>query len=348
MGFLGRRWSLKALENAQHLGVPNLIRHLGGWAPFPLGVVLSPTMRCNLACRMCPQVEMRQEGEYPELTLQQLQAVVDDLRESFAVRPLIHLIGGETLLRRDAVALARYIKDRGFQCSLTTNGVLLQRNADELVGLGLDRINVSLDGPREVHDAVRGVRGAFDLAIAGVRALARARAARSSRRPAVTINTVISGENVVRLPEMVGIAKEAGADALSLQHLMFADCAAEGNASVPDAERLLGVIPSVKRTARAAGLPLTLFPRMGARQLRAYYGGGEDALKRRCVFPWYVVHVDTAGNITPCRGFVVDNVTTKTGTFAQAWNSPRFCAFRRELARKGVFDDCGRCCHRQY
>ncbi len=221
------------MENAQHLGVPNLIRHLGGWTPFPMGVVLSLTMRCNLACQMCPQVQMREGTEYPELTLEQLQAVVDDLRASFPIRPLIHLIGGETLLRRDAITLARYIKARGFQCSLTTNGLLLQRHAEELVDLGLDRINVSIDGPRELHDAVRGIRGAYDLAIAGVRALAAARVGRASNVPAITINTVITGENTARLPEMIGIAKTAGADALSFQHLIFAGCAAEGGQPCP-------------------------------------------------------------------------------------------------------------------
>ncbi|HQU34607.1 MAG TPA: radical SAM protein, partial [Thermoanaerobaculaceae bacterium] len=193
VALLVRRLSLKAMENAQHMGVPNLIRYLGGWTPFPMGVVFSLTMRCNLACQMCPQVQMREETEYPELTLEQLEAVVDDLRASFPIRPLIHLIGGETLLRRDAVTLARHIKARGFQCSLTTNGVLLQRHAEELVGLGLDRINVSIDGPREVHDAVRGIRGAYDLAIAGIQALVAARPAGASYRPAITVNTVITG-----------------------------------------------------------------------------------------------------------------------------------------------------------
>jgi MoaA/NifB/PqqE/SkfB family radical SAM enzyme len=343
-----RRLGLKAMENAQHLGVPNLIRCLGGWTPFPMGVVLSLTMRCNLACQMCPQVQMREEAEYPELTLEQLEAVVDDLRASFPIRPLIHLIGGETLLRRDAITLARYIKARGFQCSLTTNGVLLQRHARELVELGLDRINVSVDGPREVHDAERGVRGAYDLAVSGVQALAAARSAAASSRPAITLNTVITGENLARLPEMIDIAKTAGADAVSYQHLIFSGCTAEGGATVPDLERLLVTIPLLRQASRAAGLPMTLFPRMGDSQLRAYYGGDERDLKPACVFPWYVIHVDTFGNITPCRGFVVDNVTTKSGTFAQVWNSARFRGYRKELARKGVFADCGRCCHRQY
>jgi MoaA/NifB/PqqE/SkfB family radical SAM enzyme len=153
---------------------------------------------------------------------------LDDLRASFPIRPLLHLIGGETLLRRDVITLASFIKERGFQCSLTTNGLLLKRHAEELVKLGLDRINVSIDGPREAHDAERGIHGAYDLAIAGIQALVAARSARGPVKPAITINTVITGENLPHLPEMIGIAKAAGAASLSYQHLMFADCSAQG------------------------------------------------------------------------------------------------------------------------
>ena len=95
VGFLGRRPSLRAMENAQNLGVPNLVRFLRGWTPFPMGVVLSLTMRCNLARQMCPQVQMREDTERPGLTLEQREAVGDDRRASFETggagrRPACH------------------------------------------------------------------------------------------------------------------------------------------------------------------------------------------------------------------------------------------------------------------
>jgi MoaA/NifB/PqqE/SkfB family radical SAM enzyme len=348
------RINLKALENLQSIGVPNLIRHLGGWSPFPVGVVLVLAARCNLKCDMCLQAEEWNKG-VPELTLAELKGVVDDLSTSFRFKPLIHLTGGEPLLRRDLLApdeggglpLLAHIKARGFRCSLTTNGLLLERHAGELVRLGLDRLHVSLDGPAEIHDAVRGVRGAHDRAVAGVRAVAGARKASGVSKPFTTINTVISQANLSRLGAMIAIGQEAGADALSYQHLMFSGCINQDQVPL-DIDRLLAEIPRLKRQARASGLAVTFYPRMGPEALRTYYQGGEEELNPRCVFPWYVVRVDTLGNITPCHGFVVDNVKAKAGSFRQVWNSRRFRAFRKELAAMGVFDDCGRCCHRQY
>ncbi|MBN1953803.1 MAG: radical SAM protein [Anaerolineae bacterium] len=341
-----RKINLKAIENLQSLGVPNLIRHLGGWSPFPVGVVFLLTLRCNMKCDMCLLVEVRKDHT-EELALDELKGVVDDLAASFLFKPFIHLIGGEPLLRRDLLPLVAYIKERRFNCSLTTNGFLLERHAAELVRLGLDRIHVSIDGPPEVHDVERQVPGAHDRAVAGIQALVAARQRLGSDRPAITINTVVTGESLPHLERMIPIAQTAGADALTYQHLVFDDCSAH-DASTLDVEQLLATIPRLKQQARAAGLPITFFPHMKDDTLRRYYQGREEELNRMCVFPWYVVRVDLEGNITPCRGFVVDNVRTKNVSFRQVWNSPRFRQYRRDLARQGVFDDCGRCCHRQF
>ena len=340
-----RNGNLKAMENIQSLGLPNLVQYLGGWSPFPAGVIFALTIGCNMMCVMCSQVETRQQGSTPELTLDELEGVVDDLVASFRFKPFIHLTGGEPLLRRDLLPLLAYIKEHGFNCSLTTNGLLLERYAGELARLGLDRIHVSIDGPPQIHDRMRGVPGAYDRAIAGIQALATARQARQTSRPAITINTVITSENLFRLEEMIPIAQAAGADSLSYQHLIFSDCRAQGQA-VPNVQQLLETIPRLGRQARVTGLPITFYPRMGERALRLYCQGSEDELNRKCVFPWYVVRVDMLGTITPCRGFIVDNI--KSGSFRQVWNSQRFRNYRNRLARLGVFPDCGRCYHRQY
>ncbi len=345
LGFL-QRINLKAIENLQSLGIPNLIQRLGGWSPFPLGIVLALTIRCNMRCAMCVQVEQR-EGGTPELTLNDLKGVLDDLAVSFRVKPFIHLIGGEPLLRHDFVPLLAYIKERGFNCSLTTNGLLLERHAAELVRLGLDRIHVSIDGPPQIHDEMRGVPGAHARAVAGIRALVAARQTQGANKPAITINTVITPQSLPHLAAMIPLARTAGADSLSFQHLIFSDCNRQDKAAL-DVDRLLADIPVLKQQAQAAGLPLTFYPRMSDKKLRTYYQGSEDELNRKCVFPWYVVRVDMLGNVTPCRGFVVDNVKTKSGSFRQVWNNRRFRDFCNELARQGIFSDCGRCCHRQY
>jgi len=68
---------------------------------------------------------------------------------------------------------------------LQTNATLLASLADRLVELGVEFVTVSLDGPPEVHDYIRGLEGAFAQSAAGLQALvaARRKARRATCRP---------------------------------------------------------------------------------------------------------------------------------------------------------------------
>jgi AdoMet-dependent heme synthase len=100
--------------------------------------------------------------------------LIDQLAE--LSRPILVISGGEPLMRPDIFDIAAYGTQRGL-----TRGRLAQRHAAhrrsgrQLIKAGVKRISVSIDGSTAArHDAVRGVPGAFDEAMAG---LARCRAA---------------------------------------------------------------------------------------------------------------------------------------------------------------------------
>jgi len=340
--------SLKDLEGLQRAA--GLLRWFRGYSPFPVAVMFHLTFRCNLQCPVCLQTPQRADLlalSHDELTLDEWQAVVDDLRRSFPVRPFIHLTGGEPTLYKDFLPLTNYVKQQGFRCSLTTNGVLLERHAARLVALGVDRLHVSLDGPAALHDLLRGLPGTFERAVAGVQALRAAREAQGQKKPLVTINCVISDANQEQLGDMIPIARQAGADSLSYQHLIFSDCSTRQPHNI-NLDRLAKAIPRLQAAAAAQGVAVTFFPKIPAQRLRDYYLGPEEALGGECLFPWLVIRVAPHGVITPCRGLVVGDVRRQTDSWAALWNGPKLRAFRRDLARQRVFPDCGRCCHRQY
>lgn len=54
------------------------------------------------------------------------------------------------------------ITDAGLRCNIITNAMLLEKYAEDLVNLGIDEIIFSLDGPREIHDTIRGGEGIFN------------------------------------------------------------------------------------------------------------------------------------------------------------------------------------------
>lgn len=130
-------------------------------------VVWNVTRTCNLRCMHCyaHAVSRRQEGE---LSRQQAISLIDDLAD-FGV-PVILFSGGEPLLRKDLPELASYAVSKGIRAVISTNGTLMTRDvAEELSGVGLSYVGVSLDGMEDTNDRFRGKDGAFRQTIQGIK-----------------------------------------------------------------------------------------------------------------------------------------------------------------------------------
>jgi GTP 3',8-cyclase len=107
---------------------------------------LSVTDRCNFRCQYCMPAEGLPWLERDEiLSFEEIERLVALLAE-MGVRDL-RLTGGEPLVRRDFPLLAERLCaiDDLHEVSVTTNGYLLERDAEALVRAGVDRFNVSID-----------------------------------------------------------------------------------------------------------------------------------------------------------------------------------------------------------
>jgi cyclic pyranopterin phosphate synthase len=107
---------------------------------------VSVTDRCNFRCQYCMPAEGLPWLERAEiLTFEEIARLVG-LLAAMGVRD-IRLTGGEPLVRREFPRLASMlvsIEDVD-EVSVTTNGFLLERDAEALVRAGIDRFNVSVD-----------------------------------------------------------------------------------------------------------------------------------------------------------------------------------------------------------
>jgi len=130
-------------------------------------VVWNMTRRCNLRCIHC--YSSSQNIRYGnELTPAEAKAMIRDLATFGS--PVILFSGGEPLMHRDLPELARYAVDQGMRAVISTNGTLITRqNAAAFKEIGLSYVGVSLDGMKVTHDHFRGVEGAFDTAMNGIR-----------------------------------------------------------------------------------------------------------------------------------------------------------------------------------
>ncbi len=216
--------------------------------PTPLVVQVQPTWSCNLRCASCRYWQGPPSESY-ELTTDEHLALLDQLAELGAAR--VWFVDGEPLLRQDLPELVGWAVKRGLDTAIITNGTLLNEAlTGALVDAGLRTVMVSLDGPAPVHDRVRGMKGAFALALQGVRhAVARRR---RGAPLTVGVNFTLSGLNVGCMASVAEDARDVGVDQLSVRvaSLVTADV-------LEETSRRIGP-PPLARAHHYLGLPETL------------------------------------------------------------------------------------------
>ncbi|MDP2866283.1 MAG: radical SAM protein, partial [Elusimicrobiota bacterium] len=132
-------------------------------------VVWSSTKRCNLKCVHCYS-NSTGELDSGELTTGEAKALIDDVAQ-MGVSALL-FSGGEPLTRGDFFELASYASSKGIRVTISTNGTLINQDmAKKIKSLGVTYVGISFDGIGEINDKFRGVPGAFESALKGLRNL---------------------------------------------------------------------------------------------------------------------------------------------------------------------------------
>ncbi|MFV9646463.1 MAG: 12,18-didecarboxysiroheme deacetylase [Desulfobacterales bacterium] len=130
-------------------------------------VVWNITRRCNLKCVHC-YAHAKDLSFENELSTKEGKVLLDDLSQ-FGV-PVILFSGGEPTIRKDLPELAAYAVSKGMRAVISTNGTLIsQKMARTLKDIGLSYVGISIDGMEEINDRFRGVKGAYNAALEGIK-----------------------------------------------------------------------------------------------------------------------------------------------------------------------------------
>jgi radical SAM protein with 4Fe4S-binding SPASM domain len=181
------------------------------------------TKGCNLRCIHC-RATATELSSPTDLPTRAALGIIDQI--AAAANPILVLSGGEPLYRSDIFQLARYATDKGLRVALATNGTLVTKDiARMIVDAGVRRVSISLDGAdAATHDAFRGIPGAFDAAVHGLRNL-------KALGMSVQINMTIARHNAHQLPSVLQLARNLGADALHTFLLVPVGCGVDIAAS---------------------------------------------------------------------------------------------------------------------
>jgi len=135
-------------------------------------VVWNITRACNLKCVHCYNDSGVGKASN-ELSTDKAKEVIDDLARFGA--PSVLFSGGEPLMRPDLFDLIEYAVGKGLRTVISTNGTLIsEQTAAKIKERGVSYVGISLDGIGPINDKFRGLEGAFDKAVKGIRNCQRA------------------------------------------------------------------------------------------------------------------------------------------------------------------------------
>jgi MoaA/NifB/PqqE/SkfB family radical SAM enzyme len=331
---------------------------------LPIGAVYEATMRCNLHCEFCYVIDfLNIEGEWRQ------EMTVERLRQAFPDQPgfQVSLTGGEIFMRKDIMSVLDLFREKGYSCGyLTTNGTIInEERAEALADLAaagfLKHISVSVDGPGELHDRARGLKGTFERTCAGLRRLQDA--ARRKHAPLrVSINTTVAQESLEALDAMVDVAGELGVDAIGLNHLMYStpeevaetvrmigadDASVIATFITPDPgldiARVKQQVAALAEKCRQRNVLFDYRPKVHSQLMDNYYTPGAK-LEGRCLYPFLHARVGFSGKVYFCPFIRVEVGDLATSSLEEIWNGPTYVEMRRRLLDHGIFPVCRRCC----
>jgi radical SAM protein with 4Fe4S-binding SPASM domain len=255
----------------------------------------------------------------------------------------------------------KYASENKMFTSITTNALNLKKWADKLIDANLDELYVSLDGPADIHNKIRGYKLSFEKAVEGIDYLLS-----QKKHPKISIFCVITEWNIGRLKEFVDYFKDYPLIQIGFMHTNYtpASVADKHNRSYGDLypatasnmqdidinnynlKVLFSEIEEIKRTKYPFNVSFS--PEINdAEKLQIFYHKPEDLFGKKCHDIFNAIMIKSNGDVIPAHGRCYN---LKIGNLYEqdlkaVWNSGVIAKFRKDLNKAGgLLPACSRCC----
>jgi len=322
-----------------------------------MNVDILVTLRCNLSCSLCNmQGAMSRFETIPDPSF---ETIVHWLDELAGMQPNIDLNGGEPFVRKDIPAIVGEVKRRGMTCGVFTNGSLVDESTvEKLYRQKTDFVVIAVHGGRETHNRICGSGKAFSAVRKTLDLFDQ-----SERGTKITLNCVLSSENLDDLQSVIDLGDEYGVDSICFSHPSFFTprdtalfrtnmegifagedvCYQNWEYDIRDeADRFR---KCARRLIEVEHPKVTFSPHLDEAGIDNWYSL-EYMLPDRCrLFPWRATYIYPNGDVVPCDliGRVMGNLNKQK--FEEIWNGKRYREFRRRVSRE-LPSGCIRCCQR--
>ena len=314
-----------------------LNRYLSGRRiPLPHILTIEVTSRCNLRCVMCPKTAGF-VNTAPDRVIS--PAVIDRIEPVLGAVDGVDLSGlwGEAFLFPDLyLDILRRLKRRHIGVHTVSNGTLITDSlAAELVALGLDRREISVDAARP--GTYRAVRrgGELERVIEGVRAIVRHKKRTGTRLPAIKLLFLGMTDTIEELPEFVRLAASLKVPTVVLQAMGEYESVKGKSVAAGHRETGRRWLDAARGEARRLGITIELFPPDQFFDAAPAAPSGAPApapcAVKDCFFPWDRAVIAASGEVFPCCSSPASFGDLMDQSFEEIWHGAEYRRLRAAL-----------------
>ncbi len=343
----------------------------GSYSFFPYKLKFYINEVCNASCIMCDigtgnkdSVFFRHARETGDNTLSP-DDFIRIINEIKSFQPEIDIHGLEPLMHKDIDRILNIIKSAGLRVHLVTNGILLRDHAESLIKNKVNKITISLDGTREIHNEVRG-EGTFEKAVEGIKSLQKYRWGIDFNHTEITTHFTLNHLNFTNLSEYADMMiNQVRVDAIRFSHPYFVTKEAsirhginhpqlgqsspvnigKLNLEKIDTDVLWKQLEIVRSKFNIFNLSFNILFK-NKETLEKYYSSPEESVsKSGCKIPWTTSTILANGDvIINNRCFMYKSGNIHNISFKEIWRGEKYKVFRKELKQNKFFPPCSRCC----
>ncbi|MEN6609463.1 MAG: radical SAM protein [Methanoregulaceae archaeon] len=293
------------------------------------------TLRCPLRCAHCYVNAGEREAD-GALSTEEAYAVIDQICE--LGKPVVILSGGEPLMRDDIFAIARYGSGKGLKMAMGTSGIHIdEKTAREIKESGIRRVAVSIDSADPaVHDKFRGLPGAWERAVRGIRHLGR-------EGVGVQINMTVLSPGIQAIRDIVSLGTGLGVT----DYQIFFPVPTGRGSDTPwlTPQVYEDLIREVLVTYRDSGVNIrpTCAPQF--RRIADTLGIKNPSWGRGCIAGISYCRIFANGDVTPCPYLPARAGNVRETSLKKIWNESPILSVLRDP--KLLTGKCGRCGYRE-
>lgn len=298
---------------------------------YPKEINFQMTNRCPLKCKMCNISKLNPKTG--ELTVEEMKRILDEVKQWNA--RYVSFVGGEALVRKnDTLELIKYANTQGFHTTLISSGYFLTDSVcKDLIGAGLNRLTISLDGAtKKTHDFIRG-EGAFEKAIGSMQRMVNMRkglAGNGDGKIRLDFSTAVMSYNFRELVEIYKLAKQMGVDQIFYQAVVmdntyksgpsdYANCDFwVGEKDMSELEDVIKKLISIKKTERNFIFNSVTYLKL----IPEYFRLKERFNPGRCLAGYMSLNIDPYGFISICG--LGPDINVRDGNLSELWKHKRF------------------------